>query len=164
MPPWEGFLPACVIGAVRGTDVTVRRPKPLIPLNTALDNVNNSSNTSLSRIPAVLMLTSIASARNGERITSITTDVRFRVVFAFIRFVCSPVDATHSCFATTMTFTTGVPVGHAGIREVFRFVCSLRLTSSPGPRSLLLRVVDLNSVVLLGICGCRLRLTTFNHG
>jgi hypothetical protein len=29
---------------------------------------------------------------------------------------------------------------------------------------LLLRVVDLNSVVLLGICGCRLRLTTFNHG
>lgn len=65
-------------------DVTVRRPKPLIPLNTALDNVNNSSNTSLSLMPAVLMLTRIARAKNGKRITSITTDVRFLVVFDFI--------------------------------------------------------------------------------
>src|SRR5215213_1959123 len=91
MRPREEFLPACVIGAVRGTDLAVRRPKPLIPLNTALDNVNSSSNTSLSRIPAVLMLTRNASPRTGERITSITTDVRFLVVLVFIRFVCSSV-------------------------------------------------------------------------
>ena len=75
-----------------GTKLAVRRPKPLIPLNTALDNVSNSSNTSLSLIPAVLMLTRIASARIGDRITSITADARFLVVFDFIRFVCSPVD------------------------------------------------------------------------
>ena len=111
MRPWEGLLPADVIGAVIGTDVTVRRPKPLIPLNTALDNVNSSSNTSLSRIPAVLMLTRIASARNGERITSITTDVRFLVVLAFIRFVSSP-DSRRSCLVTDMTITTGVPLAH----------------------------------------------------
>ncbi len=79
----------CAFTVESGTVVDVRRPKPLIPLRTALDNVNSSSNTSLSLIPAVLMLTRIASARNGERITSITTDVRFFVVFAFIRFVCS---------------------------------------------------------------------------
>ena len=35
------------------------------------------------------MLTSVASASNGVRITSITTDVRFFVVLAFISFVCS---------------------------------------------------------------------------
>ena len=40
-------------------------------------------------IPVVLMLTSIASARKGERTTSITADARFVVVLAFIRFVCS---------------------------------------------------------------------------
>ena len=44
-------------------------------------------------MPTVLMLTSIASARNGERITSITTDVTFLVVLVFIRFVCSTHDA-----------------------------------------------------------------------
>lgn len=106
----EEFLPADVIGAVRGTALAVRRPKPLIPLNTALDNVNSSSNTALSRIPAVLMLTNIASARNGERMTSITTDVRFLVVLVFIGFVC-PLDAArHCCLVTDMTFTTRVPL------------------------------------------------------
>ena len=48
---------------------------------------------SLFLIPTVLMLTRIASARNGERITSVTVDVRFFVVLAFIRFVCSTVNA-----------------------------------------------------------------------
>src|SRR5215510_4094591 len=92
MRPREGSSPAHVVRTVEsGTGLAVRRPKPLIPLNTALDNVNNSSNTSLSLIPAVLMLTRIASARNGDRITSITTDARFLVVFDFIRFVSSSV-------------------------------------------------------------------------
>ena len=59
----------------------------MIPLRTALDNVSSNSSTSLFLIPAVLMLTSIASARNGERTTSITADVRFLVVLAFIRFL-----------------------------------------------------------------------------
>ena len=87
MRPWEGSSPAHVARTEEsGIDAAVRRPKPLIPLNTALDNVNNSSNTSLSRIPAVLMLTRIANARNGVRMTSITTDARFLVVFDFIRF------------------------------------------------------------------------------
>ena len=71
------------------TAVGVRRPKPLIPLRTALDNVNSTSKTSLSLIPAVLMLTRIDSARSGVVIASITTDVKFLVVLAFIRFVCS---------------------------------------------------------------------------
>ena len=93
MRPWEGSSPAHVARTEEsGAGLAVRRPKPLIPLNTALDNVNNNSNTSLSWIPAVLMLTRMASARNGERITSITADARFLVVFDFIRFVCSPVD------------------------------------------------------------------------
>ena len=96
----------------RGIDAAVRRPKPLIPLNTALDSVNNSSNTSLSLIPVVLMLTSIASARTGERITSITTDARFLVVFDFIRFVCSTV-MRDMLLATRMTITTGVPLDQA---------------------------------------------------
>ena len=77
----------------------VRRPKPLIPLRTALNNVSSSSNTSLSLIPAVLMLTRIASARNGERMTSITTDARFLVVLIFIRIVHSTSDAMQCCFA-----------------------------------------------------------------
>jgi len=77
------------VAVASGTVVGVRRPNPLIPLRTALDNVSTSSSTSLSLIPAVCMLTRVASARNGERTTSITTDVRFLVVLAFIRFVCS---------------------------------------------------------------------------
>ena len=64
--------------------MAVRRPKPLIPLRTALDKVSSSNSTVLSVIPAVLMLTSIASARKGDRTTSITTDARFVVVLAFI--------------------------------------------------------------------------------
>ena len=72
-------------------------------------------------MPAVLMLTRIASAKNGERITSIATDVRFLVVFDFIRFVCSPVDARHSCFATNMTFTTGVPLDHCLVSGGFAY-------------------------------------------
>ena len=116
MRPWEGSSPAHVARTEEsGAGLAVRRPKPLIPLNTALDNVNNSSNTSLSRMPAVLMLTRMASARNGERITSITTDARFLVVFDFIRFVCSTVAATQYCFATSMTITTGVPLDQGGV-------------------------------------------------
>ena len=72
-----------------GTVVDARRPNPLIPLRTALDNVSIRSSASLFVIPAVCMLTNIASARSGVRITSITTDVRFVVVLAFISFVCS---------------------------------------------------------------------------
>ncbi len=138
MRPREGSSPAHVARTVEsGIAVAVRRPKPLIPLNTALDNVNNSSNTSLSWIPAVLMLTRMASARIGERITSITTDARFLVVFDFIRFVCSPVDARQCCFATCMTVTTGVPLDHCWIYEGFAgpagSICRPRLTSSSGP-------------------------------
>ena len=77
MRAWEG----------RETVVGVRRPKPLIPLRTALDNVNITSKPSLSLIPAVLMLTRIDSARSGVVIASITTDVKFLLVLAFIR-VC----------------------------------------------------------------------------
>jgi len=66
------------------TVVGVRRPKPLIPLRTALDNVNSTSKTSLPLIPAVLMLTKIDSARSGVVIASITTDVKFLVVLAFM--------------------------------------------------------------------------------
>ena len=94
------------------TAAGVRRPKPLIPLRTALDNVNITSKNSLSRIPAILMLTRIDSARSGVVIASITTDVKFLVVLVFIRFVCSTVDA--NCFATWMTFTTSVPVVQLG--------------------------------------------------
>ena len=68
----------------RETVVGVRRPKPLIPLRTALDNVNSTSKTSLPLIPAVLMLTKIDSARSGVVIASITTDVKFLVVLAFM--------------------------------------------------------------------------------
>ena len=39
------------------------------------------------------MLIRSASARNGERITSVATDARFFVVLAFIRFVCLTVNA-----------------------------------------------------------------------
>ena len=69
-----------------GTAVAVRRTKPLIPLRTALNKVSISSSTSLFRIHAVVILTRIASARNGERLASITADVTFFVVLAFIRF------------------------------------------------------------------------------
>ena len=48
---------------------------------------------SLFLIPAVLMLTRIPSARNGERITSVATDTKFFVVLAFIGFVCPTVNA-----------------------------------------------------------------------
>ena len=133
MRPWEEFLPADVVGTVTGTDFAVRRPKPLIPLNTALDNVNNSSNTSLSLIPVVLMLTRIASARIGERITSITTDARFLVVFGFIRFVCSTVDASQCCSRRASHLQ---PVCHWTSNEfvgVLVLVCSLWLTTSSGP-------------------------------
>ncbi|HZI47107.1 MAG TPA: hypothetical protein VFD75_04885 [Pyrinomonadaceae bacterium] len=41
--------------------------------------------------------------------TSIATDARFVVVLAFIEFVCSTSDAMR-LLATSMTFTTGVPV------------------------------------------------------
>ena len=93
------------------TVVGVRRPKPLIPLKTALDNVNSTSKTSLSLIPAVLMLTRIDSARSGVVIASITTDVKFLVVLAFIGLSARLVDAMRcDCLATSMTFTTGVPV------------------------------------------------------
>jgi hypothetical protein len=92
------------------TAVGVRRPKPLIPLRTALDNVNSTSKTSLSLIPVILMLTIIDSARSGVVTASITTDVKFLVVLAFIRFVYSIWLMRRDCFATTMTFTTGVPV------------------------------------------------------
>jgi hypothetical protein len=85
MRAWEGVSPLDRT-VESGIAVGVRRPKPLIPLRTALDSVNSSSRTSLSLIPAVLMLTRIASARKGVRITSITTDVTFLVVLAFIRF------------------------------------------------------------------------------
>jgi hypothetical protein len=85
MRAWEGVLPL-ERTVESGTAVDVRRPKPLIPLRTALDSVNSSSRTSLFLIPVVLMLTRIASARKGVRITSITTDVTFLVVLAFIRF------------------------------------------------------------------------------
>ena len=88
----------------------VRRPKPLIPLRTALNNVSSSSKTSLSLIPAVLMLTRIASARNGERMTSITTDARFLVVLAFIRVCQLDQQCDACCLATRRTCTTGVPV------------------------------------------------------
>src|SRR5258705_8648387 len=64
--------------------LVVRRPKPLIPLSTALDKVSNSSSTSFFIIPAVFTLTRIAIARNGERITSIATDAIFLVVLVFI--------------------------------------------------------------------------------
>ena len=66
------------------TGAGVRRPKPLIPLRTALDNVNITSKNSLSLIPAILMLTRIDSARSGVVIASITTDVKFLVVLAFM--------------------------------------------------------------------------------
>jgi len=82
----------------------------LIPLRTALDKVSIRSNTSLFLIPAVLMLARIASARNGERIASVTTDAKFFVVLAFIGFVCPTVNATLVCLATGITFTKGVPV------------------------------------------------------
>ena len=82
----------------------------MIPLRTALDKVSISSSASLFLIPAVLMLARIASARNGERIASVTTDAKFFVVLAFIGFVCPTVNAMLVCLATRMTFTKGVPV------------------------------------------------------
>ena len=118
-----------------GTALGVRRPKPLIPLRTALNNVSINSRTSLSLIPAVLMLTRIASARNGERMTSITTDARFVVVLAFILGLSARPVMRCDCFATTITFTTGVPVGLTrwGFSGFEVEVCSLRLTRPSGP-------------------------------
>src|SRR5689334_25413359 len=82
------------------------------------------------------MLKRTASARNGERITSITTDVRFFVVFVFIRLFARP-DATLCCFATNITCTTRVPVVQTDEERAFaRFVssaCSLWLTTAVGP-------------------------------
>src|SRR6185295_12541787 len=91
-------VPRTVFAVENGTAVDVRRPKPLIPLRTALDNVSSRSSTSLFLIPAVLMLTRIASARNGVRTTSITTDVRFVVTLAFIWVSARPVMRC-DCFA-----------------------------------------------------------------
>src|SRR6185295_8062478 len=91
-------VPRTVFAVENGTAVDVRRPKPLIPLRTALDNVSSSSSTSLFLIPAVWMLTRIASARNGVRTASITTDARFVVVLAFIRLSARPVMRC-DCFA-----------------------------------------------------------------
>ena len=82
----------------------------MIPLRTALNKVRTSSRLTLFWSPADLMLTRIPSAMNGDRIASIATDARFFVVLAFIRFVCSTVDAMRYSFATSITFTTGVPV------------------------------------------------------
>ncbi len=134
MWPREVLLPADVIGAVTGVDLAVRRPKPLIPLNTALDNVNITSNTSLSRIPAVLMLTSIASNRKGEMITSIATDVRFLVVLVFIK-VCL---LARWCDALLPRYeqdnynqcATGPVIEFVGLLPLG---CSLWLTTSSGP-------------------------------
>jgi len=56
------------------------------------------------------MLARIASARNGERIASVTTDAKFFVVLAFIGFVCPTVNAMLVCLATSMRVTTGVPM------------------------------------------------------
>jgi len=55
-----------------------------MPLKTALDSVNRTSSTSFPTTPAVLTLTMIVSARNGERRTSIAADARVVVVVVFI--------------------------------------------------------------------------------
>src|SRR5262245_50267908 len=91
-----------------------------------------------SAIPAVLMLTRIASARNGERITSIAADAKFFAVLVFI-FPVSPTffNATHDCFAPLGSITSPVPTqGRRDIYEksgVFAIhgpgVCRPRLTN-----------------------------------
>jgi len=119
-----------VFAVENGTALDVRRPKPLIPLRTALDNVSSSSSTSLFLIPAVLMLTSIASARKGVRTASITTDARFVVTLAFIVLSARPVMRC-DCFADEHEgynqCASGPIVVFGGFVGV---VCSLWLTSS----------------------------------
>ena len=78
--------PFAAVAEVTRAVFAVRRPKPLMPLKTALDNVNRTSSTSFPTTPAVLTLTMMESARNGERTTSIAADARFMVVFVFISF------------------------------------------------------------------------------
>ena len=79
------------------------------------------------------MLARIASARNGERIASVTTDVKFLVVLAFIGFVCPTVNAMRCLPRDEHDVTTGVPVVQ---RWVFVgsavLICRLRLTSFGG--------------------------------
>src|SRR5688572_12637608 len=85
-------------------------------------------------MPTVLMLTSIASARNGERIVSITTDVTFLVVLAFIRFVCSTHLMRGVSLRDGMTLTTGVPVVHVRFFWVCGPICRPQLTTARGPK------------------------------
>jgi hypothetical protein len=88
---------------------------------------------SLLLIPAVWMLARIASARNGERIASVTTDAKFFVVLAFIGFVCPTVNA--SCLPRDgddiyNRCASGPRCGFVGLVVL---ICRPRLTSFGGP-------------------------------
>ena len=67
-----------------GNALAVRRPKPLIPLNTAPERVSSNRRTSFSITPADLTLTNIANVRKGAKITNISADASFLVVFVLI--------------------------------------------------------------------------------
>lgn len=93
---------------------------------------------SLFLIPTVLMLTRIASARNGERITSVTIDARFFVVLAFIRFVCSTVNAMRCLPRDEHDVYNRCASGPTlGFVELVVLICRLRLTTADGPTAVL---------------------------
>ena len=146
--------------AVSGTVADVRRPKPLIPLRTALANVNNSSSSALFLIPAFWILTRIASARTGEKMTSITADVTFLVVFVFIR-VCL-LDLLMRCSVASRRASRLQPLcqwSNRGFSGFVRWSCSLRLTSVGGPTQEFVGCWTMMFGVLLRIVRCRLRAT-----
>jgi len=72
------------IAGEREDALTMRRPKPLIPLNTAPERVSSNRRTSFPTTPADLTLTNIANVRKGAKITNISADASFLVVFVLI--------------------------------------------------------------------------------
>ena len=110
-------------------------------------------------IPAVWMLARIASARNGERIASVTTDAKFFVVLAFIGFVCPTVNA--SCLPRDgddiyNRCASGPTCGFVGLVVL---ICRPRLTSFDGPT---LVIID-GSNDLVRDMSCRPQLTSLSH-
>ena len=122
-----------VFAGASGIAVDVRRPKPLIPLRTALDNVSSSSKTSLFQSPAVLMLTRMARPRNGERMTSITTDARVIVLLAFIEVCLLDQDAMRVASRRGSGLQPVCQWSNSGFMGFSGPICRLRLTNSRGP-------------------------------
>lgn len=107
------------------------------------------------------MLTSIASASNGERIASITTDVTFLVVLAFIRFcLLDPVTARRCAFATSILLQPVCQSDSCGFLGLCGPICRPWLTTRPGPGRWEGPSLDHERWVFLGITCCRPQATS----